>query len=153
MIDENNDNVGLVSFSDAIDRARQAGKDLVEVAGNSNPAVCRIMDFGKFQYEASKKKRESRKKQHHTKLKEIQFHPRIEEHDYQTKLNHLIEFLKKGHKVKVVMFFRGREMAHIEIGEQVLNRVMEDASEFGKPESRPKRQGRTITTYLSPVGH
>lgn len=153
MIDENNENVGLISFDEAIDRAQKAGEDLVEVAGNSTPAVCRIMNYGKFQYEASKKKRDSRKKQHNTKLKEIQFHPRIEEHDYQTKLNHLVDFLRKGHKVKVVMFFRGREMAHIELGQKVLDRVMNDTAELGKPESTPKRQGRTIITFLSPAGH
>ncbi len=152
MIDENNENIGLISFDEAMERAQKANEDLVEVASNSNPVVCRIMNYGKLQYEASKKKRESRKKQHNTKLKEIQFHPRIEKHDYETKLNHLIAFLKKGHKVKTIMFFRGREMAHQELGEAVLDRVIKDVEEHGKPDARPKRQGRTITVYLTPVG-
>lgn len=124
---------------------------MVEVASNSNPVVCRIMDYGKFQYEESKKKRDSRKKQHQVKVKEVQFHPRIEKHDLQTKFNHLVEFLQKGYKVKVVMFFRGREMAHMELGQEVLDRVLREVVEndHGKIDSPPARMGRRIIAVLS----
>ena len=133
-----------------MERAAQAGEDLVEVASRSNPPVCRIMDYGKFLYEEKKKQRQSRKKQHVTKLKEIQFHPNIEEHDYHTKLNRVIEFLNKGNKVKVSMFFRGREMAHRDIGRDLLERVIQDTKEVGHVDSPPKSSGRHITMYLAP---
>ncbi len=150
LITETTDNIGLVSIDEALTRARNAGMDLVEVASKSNPAVCRIMDFGKFQYEESKKKRESRKKQTITKLKEIQFHPNIDEHDYQTKLNHLVAFLKKGYKVKTSVFFRGREMAHRELGREILDRVIRETKEVGHVDSPPKAAGRNIIMYLAP---
>ncbi len=135
--------------------AQEAGEDLVEVASNANPAVCRIMDYGKYQYEESKKKRESRKKQHQVKVKEVQFHPRIGEHDYQTKFSHLVEFLEKGYKVKIVMFFRGREMAHQELGEAVLRRVLDEIAEkeYGKVDSPPSRMGRRIIAIVASTCH
>ena len=150
LITPDNENVGLVSFEEALEKARDAGLDLVEVAGRSRPVVCRIMDYGKFMYEESKKLRESRKKHLHDKLKEIQFHPNIDEHDYQTKLNRGIAFLKKGFKVKATMFFRGREMAHRERGRELLERVIQDTREYGHPESPLKTIGRNITVYLAP---
>lgn len=113
------------------------------------------MNYGKHQYEESKKKREGRKKQHQVKVKEVQFHPRIEEHDFQTKLNHVVEFLQKGYKVKIVMFFRGREMAHMELGERVLDRVLQaiNEKEYGKVDSPPSRMGRRIIATVSSTCH
>ena len=140
----------MVTFEDALQRAREAGLDLVEVAGRSRPVVCRIMDYGKFMYEESKKQRESRKKHAHDKLKEIQFHPNIDEHDYLTKLNRGIAFLNKGFKVKATMFFRGREMAHRDRGRDLLERVVRDVEEHGHPEGPVKNIGRNMTVYLAP---
>jgi translation initiation factor IF-3 len=108
------------------------------------------MDYGKFQYEENKKKRESRKKQHTSKLKEIQFHPNIDEHDYRTKVNHLIAFLEKGYKVKVSVFFRGREMAHRDLGYDILNRVIQETETQGHVDSPPRSAGRNIIMYLAP---
>lgn len=108
------------------------------------------MDYGKFQYEESKKQRESRKKQHTAKLKEIQFHPNIDDHDYRTKVNRGIAFLEKGYKVKVGMFFRGREMAHRDKGRLILERVIKDTLEFGHVDAPPRAAGRNITMYLAP---
>lgn len=150
LITDTNENIGLVTFEEALERARTAGLDLVEVAGRSRPVVCRIMDYGKFMYEESKKLRESRKKHTHDKLKEIQFHPNIDEHDYQTKLNRGIAFLQKGFKVKATMFFRGREMAHRDRGRELLLRVIEDIREHGHPEAPMKSIGRNMTVYLAP---
>jgi len=110
------------------------------------------MDYGKFQYEEKKKKREQRKKSHTTKLKEIQFHPNIDEHDYQTKLNHIIDFLEKGFKVKVAVFFRGREMAHRGIGRDLLNRVIEETRHVANVDAPPRSAGRNIITHLAPGG-
>lgn len=124
--------------------------DLVEVASRSRPVVCRIMDYGKFMYEESKKKRESRKKTSHVKLKEVQFHPNIDDHDYWTKVNRAIAFLGKGYKVKVSMFFRGREMAHRDRGREVLDRVVKDLNGHGHVEAPAKSAGRTINVYVAP---
>ncbi len=149
------ESIGIVTFDEALRHAEEAGLDLVEVAGNSNPAVCRLMDFGKHQYEMSKKKREGRKKQQQVKVKEVQFHPRIEEHDFQTKFNHMVDFLQKGYKVKVVMFYRGREMAHMEIGEKVLERVLRQIADngYGKIDSPPSRMGRRIVAIVASTCH
>lgn len=108
------------------------------------------MDYGKFQYEEKKKKREQRKKSHTTKLKEIQFHPNIDEHDYQTKLNHIIDFLKKGCKVKVSVFFRGREMAHKDIGRDLMDRVLNDLGDMASVDTPPRSMGRNILMYITP---
>ncbi len=137
-------------MEEALAKAASAGLDLVEVAGQSNPAVCRIMDYGKFQYEEKKKLRDSRKKQHTAKLKEIQFHPNIDSHDYQTKVNHAIAFLEKGYKLKVSVFFRGREMAHREMGRVILDRVINDTKHVGHVDAPPKSAGRNTIMYLAP---
>jgi len=131
-------------------RADEASQDLVEVSGNANPPVLRIMDFGKFQYEEKKRQKEQKKKQQNVKLKEIQFHPNIEEHDYQTKLNHIKSFLEKGNKVKVIVFFRGREMAHKDIGHELMKRIINDSSDAGNVDNPPKSMGRNIVMYLTP---
>jgi translation initiation factor IF-3 len=123
----------------------------VEIASKADPPVCRLMDYGKFQYQESKRQREARKKQHQHKVKEIKFHPNIDKHDYQTKLNHLIAFLEKGDKVKVSMFFRGREMAHAELGMELMQRVLEDVKEVATVDAPPRRSGRVISMMLSPA--
>lgn len=150
LITADNENVGIVPFEEALKKAQESGLDLVEVAGRSRPVVCRIMDYGKFMYEENKKQRESRKKHSHDKLKEIQFHPNIDEHDYLTKLNRGIAFLKKGFKVKATMFFRGREMAHRDRGRELLERVIRDVEGHGHPDAPLKTIGRNMTVYLSP---
>lgn len=110
------------------------------------------MDYGKFQYEEKKKKRDQRKKSHTAKLKEIQFHPNIDDHDYRTKVNHIIAFLEKGYKVKVSVFFRGREMAHRDIGRDLLARVIEDTKDVASIDTPPRSAGRNILMYLAPGG-
>jgi translation initiation factor IF-3 len=151
LIDENNQQVGIVSFGDAITRAAQLTLDLVEVAGQATPPVCRILDYGKFQYAEAKKQKMARKKQVQVKLKELKFHPNINENDFLVKRNHAVDFLQHGCKVKVAMFFRGREMAHAELGMKVLQRLMADIAPFGAPEAPLRRVGPSITTVLGPV--
>jgi translation initiation factor IF-3 len=124
--------------------------DLVEVSPNANPPVCKIMDFGKYRFEQSKKIKESKKKQKTVLLKEVRLRPKIEEHDYQTKLRQTINFLSKGNKVKITLRFRGREMAHTDLGRELLNKMIDDVSEYGAAEKRPQFQGRVITTVLAP---
>jgi translation initiation factor IF-3 len=131
-------------------RAAQSGLDLVEVAGQATPAVCRIMDFGKFQYAEAKKMKQARKKQVSFKLKELKFHPNINDHDFVVKRNHAVDFLQEGCKVKVAMFFRGREMAHQDIGMRVLQRLIEETAAYGAPEAPLRRVGPSITTILAP---
>jgi len=124
--------------------------DLVEVSPGANPPVCKILDFGKYRFEQSKKIKESKKKQKVILTKEMRLRPKIEEHDYQTKLRQTIEFIKKGFKVKVTLRFKGREMAHTDLGREIINRMIEDVSEFGSVESKPKFEGRVIVTLLVP---
>jgi len=138
-----------VEFEQAIEQARAAGRDLVEVAPKAAPPVCRIMDYGKFQYEQSKRQRAAKKKQHHYKVKEVKFHPNIDAHDYRTKINRAIAFLEKGDKVKVSMFFRGREVTHAELGQQLMARVVEDTKEHASLDAPPRRTGRLISMMLS----
>ena len=142
-----------MSFDEALERAVAAGEDLVEVAGNSTPPVCRIMDYGKYMYQNSKRQRDAKKKQHQHRIKEIKFHPNIDKHDYQTKINHAFAFLGKGYKVKASIFFRGREMAHTEIGRQLMQRVVEDTAEEAVVEMSPRQTGRMISMMLAPKVH
>lgn len=142
--------IGIISTSEALRLAQQAGLDLVEIAPHAQPPVCRIMDFGKYKYEMEKKQRLAKKHQAATKMKEIQFHPSVADHDYQTKLRHIVEFLEDGHRVKVVLFFRGRESAHQELGFDVVNRVIRDTAHVAMTENPPKLMGRTITVILTP---
>jgi translation initiation factor IF-3 len=130
--------------------ADERGLDLVEVSPNANPPVCKILDFGKYRFEQSKKIKESKKKQKVVLTKEMRLRPKIEEHDYQTKLRQTIAFLKKGYKVKVTLRFRGREMAHTDIGRELIERMINDVGEVGAAESRPKFEGRVIVTMLGP---
>ena len=141
--------LGVMKLSDAIRRAQEMGLDLVEIAANANPPVCRIVDFGKFKYEASKQEKE--KKNTGSKLKEIKFRVNCAEHDYETKLRHAEEFLDKGNKVRVQLQFRGREMAHQELGMAVMTRVKTDLVEMAHVETEPKLMGRSVNMTLAPL--
>ncbi len=137
----------------AIDMAKQQELDLVEVAPNADPPVCRIMDFGKYLFEQKKKSQSGKTKQRHTQLKEIKFRPGTEVGDYQVKMRNLIRFLEQGDKTKVTLRFRGREMAHQELGMQLLKRVEADLADYGTVEQFPKMEGRQLIMVLAPKKH
>ena len=141
---------GVVSKEEAIERAYEAGMDLVTISPNADPPVCKILDYGKFRYEAQKKKNEAKKKQNVTVVKEIKIRPGIETHDYQVKLRAMNKFIGEGDKVKVTLRFRGREMAHQDLGGKILDRVREDMDEVAKVEQFPKMEGRQMTMVISP---
>jgi translation initiation factor IF-3 len=132
----------------AMEIALSKGMDLVEVAANVKPPVCRIMDYGKYLYEQSKKTKAAKRKQHVIQLKEIRFRPKTEEHDYQFKLKHIKEFLGQGFKVKATVVFRGREMVHRELGEHLIERLRGDLTESGEIETPPKMEGRNLSMML-----
>lgn len=150
VIGANGEQVGVMSISDAVAQAREAGLDLVEVAPNSDPPVCRVMDYGKFVFEQNKKAQSARRKQKQTHVKEIKFRPGTEEGDYQIKLRNLIRFLTAGDKAKVTLRFRGREMAHQELGAQLLRRVQKDLEEIGTVEQYPQLEGRQMIMVIAP---
>jgi len=131
--------------------AREQGLDLVEVSPTSRPPVCRIMDFGKYKYEQSKKQKQSKKKQHTFQVKEVKFRPKTEEHDYQFKRRHAEEFLEKHFKVKVTVMFRGREMDHREMGYRILDRLVKDLAPVGTVDRQPEFEGRLMVMYMSPL--
>ncbi len=142
--------MGVVSTAEAMKIAKEEQLDLVEVAAQAAPPVCRIMDYTKFKYDQQKKGREAKKKQKLVHVKELRFKPKIGEHDYQVKLRNLERFLKHHDKVKVSMTFRGRENAHKEFGERILNRLVQDAAEFGELEKPAVREGRNIIIIFKP---
>ena len=142
--------LGVLSVQDALERARQSGLDLVEISPNSAPPVCKILDYGKFKYEAQKRANQARKKQKTFDVKEIKMRPGIDQHDYEVKMRAIGKFLDSGDKVKVTMRFRGREMAHQEIGMGVLMRVRDDLEEAAKVEQLPKLEGRQMTMVVAP---
>ncbi len=142
--------LGVMSVDEAIAQAEGFGLDLVEVSPNADPPVCKILDYGKFKYEAQKKKNEAKKKQKVIEVKEIKMRPNIDEHDYQTKMRSVNRFLSDGDKVKLTMRFRGREMAHQEIGLNVLKRVQEEVAEVAKVEAHPKLEGRQMIMVVAP---
>jgi translation initiation factor IF-3 len=142
--------LGIVPIGEALDRARQEGYDLVEIAPNADPPVCRIMDYGKFKYEKSKKAKDAKKKQHVMHLKEIKLHPKTEEHDYAFKMDHARKFLIKGDRVKVTLVFRGREIAHIDFGRKILERAEADLGEISLIELSAKREGRNMISAFIP---
>lgn len=148
VIDDNGNQLGVMSTPEAIKKAEEAGLDLVEIAPTATPPVCRIMDNSRYKYEQEKKEKEARKKQKVIHLKEIRMGPKIGEHDYQFKLRHLTEFLKKGDKVKVTMIFKGREMAHIDLGRKILDRLSSDISTLGEIEEMPKLEGRFLNMII-----
>jgi translation initiation factor IF-3 len=142
--------LGILTVEDALARAEAEGLDLVEVAPTARPPVVRIMDYGKYKYEEARKARQARKKQHQIQVKEVKFRPGIEAHDFEFKVRHAFKFLEEGDKVKVTMMFRGRQMAHPEIGREVLLRVAEALQDVGKVESQPMMEARTMTMIIAP---
>jgi translation initiation factor IF-3 len=142
--------VGIVTRNEGLDMAVEAGLDLVEIAPNADPPVCKILDFGKFKYEEQKKKNEAKKKQKIIEVKEIKFRPSIDDHDYDVKMRSMTKFIGEGDKVKVTMRFRGRELAHQELGMNVLMRVKGDLDEIAKVEQFPRMEGRQMTMVVSP---
>ncbi|ADU63031.1 translation initiation factor IF-3 [Pseudodesulfovibrio aespoeensis Aspo-2] len=151
VVDEDGEQLGVLDTRDALDRAKEKGLDLVEVAPNADPPVCKIMDYGKFKYQQQKKLQEAKKKQTVIKIKEVKFRPKTDEHDYQTKLNKILQFLDDGDRCKVTVFFRGREIVHKDRGLKMLERVVTDTVDVAKVESRPMSEGRTMTMMLAPV--
>ena len=150
VIGEDGAQLGMMAPADALRLARERGLDLVEVAPNVTPPVCRILDYNKFRYEEERQEREARKKRHSAKLKEVKFKPRIEEHDYQVKLGMLTRFLTRGDQTKVTMVYRGREMAHTELGQRILDRLVEDLKPVSRVERTPVLDGRFMTMVFGP---
>jgi len=150
LVGPNGEQVGIVRIEDALRLAVEADLDLVEVAPMAKPPVCKLMDFGKFKYEAALKERESRKNQTHTIIKEMKLRPKIDQHDYETKKGHVERFLKAGDKVKITIMFRGREQSRPELGLRLLARLAEDVEELGFVEANPKQDGRNMLMVLAP---
>lgn len=150
VIDEEGNQLGIMSPAEAWPLARERGLDLVEVAPTASPPVCRIMDYGKYRYEQSKKAQEAKKHQKTIQIKEVKFRPKIDDHDYEFKKNHAVRFLKAQNKVKATVMFRGREVTHPEIGEQILKRLRQDLGELAAVEKEPKLEGYTMTMILTP---
>jgi translation initiation factor IF-3 len=150
LVDENGEMLGVKATKEALEIARDRGFDLVEVSPNASPPVCRIMDYGKYKYEQSKKAKRARKKQHTMQVKEIKMRPKIEAHDYGFKMNHARKFLEHNNKVKFSLIFRGREVTHPDIGLNILKRVAEDLTEMATVEVGPKREGMTIMMVVCP---
>ncbi|KCZ91248.1 MULTISPECIES: translation initiation factor IF-3 [Hyphomonas] len=150
LIDENGEKQGVMPISAALDAAREAGMDLVEVSPNQEVPVVKILDYGKLRFEERKKKAAAKKKQKNSELKEIKMRPNIDVHDYEVKAKAMTRFFEAGDKVKVTLRFRGREMAHQHLGMELLNRVKEDFDEMAKVELEPKLEGRQMTMVLSP---
>jgi translation initiation factor IF-3 len=150
LIDQTGHNLGPVEVQIALQRAQEAGLDLVEIAPNSSPPVCKILDYGKYKYQAQKKAAEARKKQKVVEVKEIKLRPMIDDHDYDVKMRSMQRFFEEGDKVKVTLRFRGREMAHQELGYQLLNRVKDDTLKFAKVEQEPRFEGRQVVMVLAP---
>jgi translation initiation factor IF-3 len=150
-IDENGEQLGVISLREALQKAEDVGLDLVEVQPNIDPPVCKILDYGKFKYETQKRANLARKKQKIVEVKEIKLRPNIDEHDYQVKMRNVRKFIDAGDKVKVTLRFRGREMAHQELGAQVLTRVRDEMEEITKVEAMPKMEGRQMVMVLAPA--
>jgi translation initiation factor IF-3 len=150
LIGPDGEQIGIIPTKEALDRAREAGLDLVEVSPNSRPPVCRILDYGKYKYNQAKKAASSKKRQHMVSIKGMRFRPKIEEHDYQFKMKHVREFLEQGNKVKCFVLFRGREKAHTEFGREILDRLAQDLKEIATIENLPKMEGHSMTMLLSP---
>lgn len=149
LVDQNGEMMGVVNTRDAMKTAEDIGLDLVEISPNADPPVCKLLDYGKYKYEQQKKAAEARRNQKIIDVKEIQIRPMIEEHDYQVKLRAAQRFLKEGDKVKVILKFRGREMAHTQLGMDVVKRLISDIGEAGKIDSEPKQEGKQILLVIS----
>jgi translation initiation factor IF-3 len=153
VIGEEGEQLGVLDIRDAIRAAREKGLDLVEVAATADPPVCRIIDFGKFQYEAKKKANEAKKKQVTITVKEVKFRPGTDDHDYDYRMKHAREWLEDGDKVKATIWFRGREMTHRELGARILEKLEHDLSDVGEVEARPRMEGNQMFIILAPRRH
>lgn len=151
LIGDDGEQFGIIDRNEALQMAKDAGLDLVEVAATADPPVCRIMDYGKYRYEAQKKKQEAKKRQAVVEIKEIKLRPKTDEHDYQTKVKHIRRFIEEGARCKVTIFFRGREIVHKDRGQLVLDRVVEDLKDVAKVDQEPRAEGRTLHMMLAPV--
>ena len=151
VIGADSEQLGILGRNDAIALAREHGLDLVEVAAAADPPVCRIMDYGKFKYETQKKKQEAKKRQTIVQIKEIKVRPKTADHEFETKVRHIRRFLEDGDRVKVTVFFRGREIVHKDRGLAILERIISDVKEVGKVEQEPKAEGRTLQMLLTPL--
>ena len=150
MIDDQGGQLGILAPFEALKIAREKGLDLVEVSPTAQPPVCRIMDFGKYMYEQEKKERQAKKNQKTFVVKEVKFRINVDEHDYQTKKNHVLRFLEEGDKVKATIFFRGREMTRQMLGREILSRLIKDIGEKGLVENMPRQEGNTLHLILAP---
>jgi len=151
LIGADGEQLGIVERLAALQMARDAGLDLVEVAATADPPVCRIMDYGRFKYEAQKKKQEAKKRQTVIQIKEIKLRPKTDEHDYLTKVGHIRRFIEHGDRCKVTIFFRGREIVHKDRGQTMLDRVVEDTKDIAKVEQEARAEGRTLHMMLTPL--
>lgn len=150
LIDKDGGNLGNIPIADALAKAQEAGLDLVEISPNATPPVCKLLDYGKYKYQEQKKQAEARKKQKVVEVKELKFRPMIDDHDYDVKMRSMKRFFEEGDKVKVTLRFRGREMAHQELGTRLLDRVKEDIAKIAKVESEPRFEGRQMIMILAP---
>lgn len=152
VIDKEGKQIGIISLKEALAKAEESGLDLVEIVPDASPPVAKIIDYGKFRYDQTKREKESKKARHVIKVKEIKIKPNIGENDFNTKLRHARKFLEEGNKVKLTCFFRGREMAHTEIGRNLLQKMCDDLSDISQAEGPLKRMGRFIHVVVAPVG-
>jgi translation initiation factor IF-3 len=150
LIGSDGQQVGIVPIGDALRRAEEAGLDLVEISPNAAPPVCRVMDFGKYQYEESKRKHAAKRKQKQIQIKEVKFRPGTDIGDYQTKLRNLVRFLEEGNKAKITLRFRGRELAHQELGIEMLKRLENDLKDYGVVEQHPRMEGKQMVMVFNP---
>lgn len=150
VIDKDGKQVGVITIQEALSRAELAGLDLVEISPGAEPPVCKIIDYGKFRYQLTKKEKESKKSQHQVKVKEIKLKPNTDENDVAIKTKHSREFILKGNKVRVTCVFRGRELQHPEFGIRIVQKVCEDLSDIATPESEPKMMGRSLSVVIAP---
>lgn len=151
MIDENKEQVGIVDIKEALARAKEMDLDLVEVAPNANPPVCRVLDYGKYLYDMHKKAQEAKKHQKQIQVKEIKFRPKISGHDYDFKMRHVQRFLKEGNKVKITVMLRGREKAKPELAHNIIDRVLDDVKDLGAQDAKVRRQPWAVSTLLAPI--
>ncbi len=151
MVNEDGEQLGVIPTKQALQLAEEHGVDLVEVSPKANPPVCRLMDYGKYQYQQSKRQQEAKKKQAQIQLKEVKLRPKTDEHDLQTKLNHVRRFLSKGDRCKVTVFFRGREIVYKDQGQEIMSHIKEELSDIAKVEQEPKFEGRAMHMILTPL--
>ena len=152
VIAEDGKQLGIMSSIEALTLAQEKNLDLIEIAPKANPPVCKIIDYGKFMYQKTKREKENKKTQHQIKIKEVKFRPNIDVHDYQTKINHAKEFIKDGNKVRFICMFRGREMLHKELGMKLIQKAVAELEEIAITETPSKLQGRFLSIVLSPKG-